>query len=164
MLGPKGYGAVQVSPPQEHVVLPGSGYPWWQDYQTVSYKIDNTRRGTRAEFVAMVNSCHAAGVKVYVDSVINHMPGGSSGGAGSAGSSYTHYDYPGIYQNQDFHHCGRNGNDDIVNYNDRYEVQNCELGDRRHRVVGQRQRRDRLRPRHQGVPRSQRRELCPDRP
>ena len=28
-LGPKGFGGVQVSPPQEHVVLPGSGYPWW---------------------------------------------------------------------------------------------------------------------------------------
>ncbi|TDD62666.1 ATPase [Kribbella antibiotica] len=128
-LGPRGYGAVQVSPPQEHVVLPGQGYPWWQDYQPVSYKIDNTRRGTRAEFVAMVNSCHAAGVKVYVDAVINHMTGGSSGGAGSAGSSYTHYNYPGLYQTQDFHHCGRNGNDDIVNYGDRYEVQNCELVD-----------------------------------
>jgi len=128
-LGPRGYGAVQVSPPQEHVVLPGQGYPWWQDYQPVSYKIDNTRRGTRADFVAMVNSCHAAGVKVYVDSVVNHMTGGSSGGAGSAASTYTHYDYPGLYQTQDFHHCGRNGNDDIVNYGDRYEVQNCELVD-----------------------------------
>jgi hypothetical protein len=76
-------------------VLPGSGYPWWQDYQPVSYKLDSTRRGTRSQFVAMVNSCHAAGVKVYVDSVINHMTGGSSGGTGSAGSSYTHYDHPG---------------------------------------------------------------------
>jgi alpha-amylase len=57
------------------------------------------------------------------------MTGGSSSGVGSAGSSYTHYDYPGTYQTQDFHHCGRNGNDDIVNYNDRYEVQNCELVD-----------------------------------
>lgn len=128
-LGPKGYGAVQVSPPQEHVVLPAAGYPWWQDYQPVSYKIDQTRRGTRAEFVAMVNSCHNAGIKVYADAVINHMTGGSSGGLGSAGSSYSHYDYPGIYQNQDFHHCGQNGNDDIVNYGDRYEVQNCELVD-----------------------------------
>ena len=42
-LGPKGFGGVQVSPPQEHVVLPGSGYPWWQDYQPVSYQL-NTRR------------------------------------------------------------------------------------------------------------------------
>lgn len=128
-LGPKGYGAVQVSPPQEHVVLPAAGYPWWQDYQPVSYKLDQTRRGTRGEFVAMVNSCHNAGIKVYADAVINHMTGGSSGGVGSAGSTYSHYDYPGTYQNQDFHHCGRNGNDDIVNYGDRYEVQNCELVD-----------------------------------
>src|SRR6185312_11293000 len=29
-LGPKGFGAVQVSPPAEHVVLPGRGFPWWQ--------------------------------------------------------------------------------------------------------------------------------------
>src|SRR4030095_5363566 len=35
--------------------------------------------------------------------------------------------YPGNYQTQDFHHCGRNGTDDIVNYQDRWEVQNCEL-------------------------------------
>jgi alpha-amylase len=27
VLGPKGYGAVQVSPPQEHVVVAGN--PWW---------------------------------------------------------------------------------------------------------------------------------------
>src|SRR5690348_1989461 len=44
VLGPKGFGAVQVSPPQEHVVLPGQAYPWWQDYQPVSYRL-NSRRG-----------------------------------------------------------------------------------------------------------------------
>ncbi|MEU4191840.1 alpha-amylase family protein [Kribbella sp. NPDC026611] len=142
VLGPKGYGAVQVSPPQEHVVV--AGFPWWQDYQPVSYKLDQTRRGTRAEFVAMVNSCHAAGVKVYVDSVINHMTGGSSGGVGSAGSPYSHYDYPGTYQTQDFHHCGRNGNDDIVNYGDRYEVQNCELVDLADLATGTTYVRDRI--------------------
>ena len=43
VLGPKGFGGVQVSPPQEHVVLPSSGYPWWQDYQPVSYQL-TTRR------------------------------------------------------------------------------------------------------------------------
>ncbi|MGL5852529.1 MAG: hypothetical protein ACRCZD_17260, partial [Phycicoccus sp.] len=32
VLGPKGYGGVQVSPPQEHVLLPDRGFPWWQDY------------------------------------------------------------------------------------------------------------------------------------
>ena len=33
------------------------------------------------------------------------------------------------YGDGDFHHCGRNGNDDIVNWGDRWEVQNCELVD-----------------------------------
>ena len=129
VLGPKGFGAVQVSPPQEHVVLPGHGYPWWQDYQPVSYQLVS-RRGDRAAFAAMVQTCHNAGVKIYVDAVVNHMAGGASTGAGSAGSSYSQYGYPAVpYGHNDFHHCGRNGNDDIVNWGDRWEVQNCELVD-----------------------------------
>ncbi|MFI7249602.1 alpha-amylase [Micromonospora chalcea] len=121
-LGPKGYGYVQVSPPQEHV----NSSPWWVSYQPVSYRIES-RKGTRAQFQSMVNTCHAAGVKVIVDAVVNHMSGQENGGTGWAGSSYGHYNYPGIYSAQDFHYCGRNGNNDIANYNDRYEVQNCEL-------------------------------------
>jgi alpha-amylase len=121
-LGPRGYGYVQVSPPQEHV----RGQQWWVAYQPVSYRIES-RKGSRSQFQSMVSTCHGAGVKVIVDAVVNHMSGESNPGPGWAGSSYSHYDYPGIYQYQDFHHCGRNGNDDIVNYNDRYEVQNCEL-------------------------------------
>jgi alpha-amylase len=121
-LGPRGYGYVQVSPPQEHV----KGQQWWVAYQPVSYRIES-RKGSRAQFQSMVNACHGAGVRVIVDAVINHMSGQDNPGTGWAGSSYSHYDYPGSYQYQDFHHCGRNYNDDIVNYNDRYEVQNCEL-------------------------------------
>jgi alpha-amylase len=129
VLGPKGFGAVQVSPPQEHVVLPGQGYPWWQDYQPVSYQL-TSRRGDRAAFASMVSTCHAAGVKIYVDAVLNHMAGGASTGTGTAGSSYSHYAYPAVpYGTNDFHHCGRNGNDDIVTWTDRWEVQNCELVD-----------------------------------
>ncbi len=127
VLGPEGYGAVQVSPPQEHVVLPELGHPWWQDYQPVSYTLD-TRRGDREAFRSMVRTCHAAGVAVYVDTVINHMTGHAPG-TGSAGTRYSHYEYPGLYGYEDFHHCGRNGDDDIENYQDRYEVQNCELLD-----------------------------------
>src|SRR3954451_10178802 len=129
VLGPKGFGGVQVSPPQEHVVLPGKGYPWWQDYQPVSYQL-TSRRGDRSTFANMVATCHAAGVKIYVDAILNHMAGGASTGAGSGGSSYTQYAYPSVpYGSGDFHHCGRNGNDDIVNWSDRWEVQNCELVD-----------------------------------
>ncbi|MEV0715543.1 alpha-amylase family protein [Asanoa sp. NPDC050611] len=121
-LGPRGYGYVQVSPPQEHV----RGQEWWVAYQPVSYRIES-RKGTRAQFAAMVSACHAAGVKVIVDAVVNHMANEDKTGPGWAGSAWSHYTYPGIYQTQDFHHCGRNGNDDIRNYGDRYEVQNCEL-------------------------------------
>jgi alpha-amylase len=124
-LGPKGYTAVQVSPPMEHAVIASAGYPWWQRYQPVSYQIQS-RSGTRAQFANMVSRCKAVGVDIYVDAVINHMTGVGSG-TGSAGSTYTAYNYPGNYQTQDFHHCGRNGTDDIVNYQDRWEVQNCEL-------------------------------------
>lgn len=129
VLGPKGFGGVQVSPPQEHVVLPGQGHPWWQDYQPVSYQL-TSRRGDRAAFANMVQTCHNAGVKIYVDVVVNHMAGGASTGPGSAGSSYSQYNYPAVpYGPNDFHYCGRNGNNDIANWNDRWEIQNCELVD-----------------------------------
>ncbi|KAJ8089118.1 hypothetical protein PM082_014366 [Marasmius tenuissimus] len=74
----------------------------------------------------MISTCHAAGVKVIADTLFNHMAGIESG-TGTAGSSFTHYNYPGIYQNQDFHHCGLEPGDDIVNYGNRVEVQTCEL-------------------------------------
>ncbi|WP_035849789.1 carbohydrate-binding module family 20 domain-containing protein [Kitasatospora azatica] len=115
-LGPKGYGFVEVSPPQEHI----QGAQWWTSYQPVSYKIAG-RLGDRAAFQSMVNTCHAAGVKVIADSVINHMSAGS--GTGTGGTVYTKYNYPGYYQDQDFHGCRQ----PITNYQDRTNVQTCEL-------------------------------------
>ncbi|KAJ7895008.1 glycoside hydrolase [Mycena leptocephala] len=120
-IGPAGYGFVQVSPPQEHV----TGSQWWTDYQPVSY-ILTSKRGNQAQFQSMITTCHAAGVKVISDTLFNHMTGSDSG-TGVAGSTYTHYNYPGIYQTQDFHHCGLEPGDDIVNYDNRVEVQTCEL-------------------------------------
>jgi alpha-amylase len=123
-LGPKGYSAIQISPPQEHIVADGN--PWWERYQPVSYKLES-RGGTRAELTDMVGRCKAAGVDIYADAVINHMTGVDSG-TGIAGSTFTHYDYPGIYGNDDFHHCGLSGkSDDIYSYRNREEVQTCEL-------------------------------------
>ncbi|MFB6810415.1 carbohydrate-binding module family 20 domain-containing protein [Streptomyces sp. NPDC056387] len=115
-LGPAGYGYVQVSPPQEHV----QGAQWWTSYQPVSYRIAG-RLGDRAAFKAMVDTCHAAGVKVVADSVINHMAAGN--GVGTGGSSYTKYDYPGVYSGADMDDCRVS----ISNYQDRANVQNCEL-------------------------------------
>lgn len=123
-LGPRGFGAVQVSPPQEHVVLGDQGYPWYQDYQPVSYQLES-RRGSREQFAEMVRTCNAAGVEIYADAVVNHMTGSGSAGSGpgSGGSTYEKYDYPGTYSDPDFHGCRR----DIANYQDKWEVRNCEL-------------------------------------
>jgi len=115
-LGPDGYGYVEVSPPEEHI----QGSQWWTSYQPVSYKIAG-RLGDATSFQNMVNTCHAAGVKVIADAVINHMSAGS--GTGTGGSSYTKYNYPGYYQDQDFHSCRTN----ISDYTNRDNVQNCEL-------------------------------------
>ena len=130
-LGPAGYAAVQVSPAAEHAVVnPGNdinSYPWYQRYQPVSYKIES-RSGTREEFASMVEACNEAGVDVYADAIINHMTGVLADGeqqVGIAGSRFGSYDYP-DFSRDNFHRCGTPGND-ISNYFNRYEVQNCEL-------------------------------------
>ena len=74
----------------------------------------------------MVDTCHAAGVKVIADAVFNHMSGSDSG-TGTAGTSYTHYVYNGYYESQDFHYCGLEPDNNIVNYDNALEVQTCQL-------------------------------------
>lgn len=121
VLGPHGFKAVQVSPPQEHSLEPPS-YPWSQRYQPVSYSIDRSRSGTRAEFIDMVNRCGAVDVGIYVDAVINHMTNFPAPGVGSNGTAYSKYNYPGLYTQSDFHTpCV------VSNYQSAANVQDCEL-------------------------------------
>lgn len=120
-LGPAGFQAVQVSPPQEHVVLPERGYPWWQRYQPVSYRLES-RGGSRAEFAAMVQRCRQAGVEIYADAVINHMAG-ITGGTGSGGTTFTKYSYPGLYRPEDFNGC----RSPVSDYGNAENVTQCEL-------------------------------------
>lgn len=121
VLGPAGFNAVQVSPPQEHSVEPPN-YPWSERYQPVSYSVERSRSGTGVEFAAMVARCKAAGVGVIVDAVINHMTNFPSPGVGSNGTSYSKYQYPGLYTQTDFHTpCALN------NYQSAANVQDCEL-------------------------------------
>ncbi len=142
-LAQKGYNGVQVSPPQEHVVPtanmfgnPANAYPWWVRYQPVSYTLQSSRSGTLAEFQSMVNTCNSLGVDVIVDAVINHMTGlhpDTITNTGTAGTSYSHYTYPGLFGPSDFNYCGTNPGatngdaHDIVDYTDRRQVQTCEL-------------------------------------
>ena len=121
-IGPAGYAWVLTSPPQEHILGP----EWWTAYQPVSHQLES-RLGTAEEYAAMVATCHEAGVEVWADAVINHMTGQDAAGVGWAGSPYAHYEYPGLYEDADFHHCGLTPNDDIQDYRDAAQVQNCEL-------------------------------------
>ena len=120
VLGPAGFAAVQVSPPEEHSITPS--HDWSERYQPVRYNIARSRSGTQAEFTDMVARCAAVGVGIYVDAVINHMTNYPSPGIGSDSSPYSKYDYPGLYTSADFHTpCTVN------NYADAANVQDCEL-------------------------------------
>ena len=120
VLGPAGVWVVQVSPPQEHSLVPSRD--WSQRYQPVSYSVERSRSGTGDEFRQMVSRCRAAGVGILVDAVINHMTNFPSPGTGSNGTAYTKYAYPGLYAPADFHSpCS------LLNYQDAAVVQECEL-------------------------------------
>ena len=58
----------------------------------------NSRSGTREQFVDMVERCNAVGVRIFVDTVINHMAGVDREGFGTAGSPFntmgTNRDFP----------------------------------------------------------------------
>jgi alpha-amylase len=132
VLGPKGYAAVQVAPPQDSLSRTATDstpvlHPWWEVYQPVDYNL-TSRMGNEEQFKSMVRTCRAAGVKVIVDAVINHMTG--QGNVSYGGVHYTKYDYPGLYGPNNFHgptgQCpSADGNiDDFNNYT---QVFKCEL-------------------------------------
>ena len=119
-LGPRGFAAVQVSPPQEYPAgLDGD--PWYDRYQAVSYDIVG-RSGDEAAFADMVERCADVGVEIYVDAIVNHMAAQQSG-TGIAGTEYSKYEYPGLYSQDNFHQCHH----DIMDWGNRIEVQVCEL-------------------------------------
>ncbi len=119
-LGPAGFKAAQISPPEEHSIVPS--HDWSERYQPVSYSVEHSRSGTGAEFTDMVNRCNAVGVGIIADAVINHMTNYPSPGVGSNGTSYTKYDYPGLYTPSDFHTPCQ-----VSNYQSAANVQDCEL-------------------------------------
>jgi alpha-amylase len=125
-LGPKGFAAVQISPPNEHAWIPtgdGAPFPWWMRYQPVSYGLDRSRSGTRSEFIDMVNRCNAVGVGIYADAVINHMTSGSGTTSSAGNDPWGVESYPRVpYGASDFHAtCA------VTNYQDANNVQSCQL-------------------------------------
>mmetsp|Transcript_89517 Transcript_89517/g.286943 ORF Transcript_89517/g.286943 Transcript_89517/m.286943 type:complete len:515 (-) Transcript_89517:56-1600(-) len=120
-LGPKGFTAVQISPPNDHI----QGSQWWTRYQPVTYTLVS-RSGDEAAFRDMAQRCNNVGVGIYADAVFNHIAAG--GGTSIAGNSYGNRATP-IYSAEDMHH---NGGDDshncgVGNYSDKHNVQFCDL-------------------------------------
>lgn len=117
-LGPKGFDAVQISPPHEHTAGPF----WWTRYQPVSYSNLTSRSGTEAELQSMINRCHDAGVKIYADVVMNNWASYQDhGNLGSGGSSWSPRNYPDL-SSGDFHSACT-----ISNYGDANNVWDCGL-------------------------------------
>ncbi|CAD5215748.1 unnamed protein product [Bursaphelenchus okinawaensis] len=74
-LAPNGYGSVQISPPNEHIMIKiNNDVPWYVRYQPVSYRL-NSRSGNESELAEMIRRCNAVGVRVVADVVLNHMVG-----------------------------------------------------------------------------------------
>jgi alpha-amylase len=144
VLGPAGYGGVQVAPPQDSLSRTAAGpaptplHPWWEVYQPVDYNL-TSRMGDETQFKNMVATCRSAGVNVYVDAVINHMTG--QGSVSYGGLHYSHLRYPdapspnpgSLYSEGDFHHPGTNPATDcptvggIDDFNNFLQVTHCEL-------------------------------------
>jgi alpha-amylase len=136
-LGPQGYGAVQISPPGASKNANG----WWDVYQPINYGNLTSRMGTPAQLQAMINTCHAAGVRVYADVVTNQLGDQSSAADGVAtdGSSWNAatLTYP-QFSSSDFHNnttpgeCSNaDGNIDSGDYGtpgNRNNIMFCRLG------------------------------------
>ena len=121
-LGPQGFGAVQISPPQASASLGA----WWDVYQPVNFVTLNSNMGTEAELQSMINTCHAAKVRVYADVVVNHLAAGS--GTATDGSSFngTSLTYP-YFSSSDFHPACDIASSDYGSPGNRHNVMFCRL-------------------------------------
>lgn len=121
-LAPNGYAGVQISPPNENVIV--QGRPWYERYQPVSYKLE-TRSGNEAAFSDMTRRCNAVGVRIFVDAVINHMSRDSKTGTGGSTADTDGLQWPGVpFGPNDF-----NPRCPISNYRDATQMRNCWLLD-----------------------------------
>ena len=121
-LGPQGFGAIQISPPQASKVTS----TWWGVYQPVNYVNLTSKFGTQAQLQAMINTCHAAGVRVYADIVVNQMAADS--GTATDGSTWNSstLTYP-YFSSNDFHAACDIQSSDYNSPAGRSNVQTCRL-------------------------------------
>ncbi len=119
-LGPKGYGAVQISPPQASASLNA----WYDIYQPVNFTQLNSNMGTETELKSMITTCHTAKVRVFADVVVNHMAAGSGTATDGTTWNSTTLAYP-FFSASDFHpNCTIQDSDYS---NNRNNVMQCRL-------------------------------------
>ncbi|GAB7129583.1 carbohydrate-binding module family 20 domain-containing protein [Silvimonas sp. JCM 19000] len=124
-IGPKGYGAVQISPPQATKIAGA----WWDIYQPVNFGSLTSRMGTEAQLSAMIASCHAAHVRVYADLVVNQMGLDSSNTYSATDGSSWNKDtltYP-QFSSADFHSACDIQSSDYGTPGNRNNVMLCRL-------------------------------------
>nr|AAP92665.1 alpha-amylase 1 [Diatraea saccharalis] len=103
-LGPRGFGGIQISPPNENLIIWQHNRPWWERYQPMSYQL-STRSGNAQQFANMVRRCNNVGVRIYVDAIINHMTGTWNENVGTGGNTanFGQFSYPAVpYGRNDF--------------------------------------------------------------
>lgn len=121
-LGPKGFGAVQTSPPSS-AAKTGA---WWDVYQPVDFTNFTSRLGNETQFKNMVTACHNAGVRVYVDVVGNHLAAGSGVSTAGANFNASTLSYP-RFSGLDFHPACDIVDGDYGSPGNRQSVTNCRL-------------------------------------
>ena len=78
----QGFTTIQVSPPNEiKAATKGAKFEqgdngWWMFYQPAGFQLNQSTDnalGTKSEFISMCNKAHELGLKIVVDTVINHL-------------------------------------------------------------------------------------------
>lgn len=101
-----GYDVVQVSPPQKS--LPRA--EWWARYQPIDYRLIEGPLGDKQELVALFAEGRRLGLRVIVDTVLNHM---------ADSHAFPELNYP-QFSPRDFHDAGQRRC--IWNFRDRAQV------------------------------------------
>lgn len=123
-----GYTAIQVSPIQVNKDINGeytATNRWWILYQPAGFRIGNEQLGSEEEFKQMCAAAHEKGIKIIVDTIVNHM--GNNGDpnipADEVDAELSFAEHP------DFWHIDENGKLNVISdYNNRYDVTHNGVG------------------------------------
>ncbi|WP_094545901.1 alpha-amylase family glycosyl hydrolase [Petroclostridium xylanilyticum] len=118
-----GVTAIWISPPSENELFSRDGSEsGYHGYFTHDYYSADPHFGTKAKLKELVDTAHANGIKVILDVVPNH----TADYLDPYATEYSSADYQPAYPFNNpnwYHHNG-----DIQDWNDQWQVENCDLG------------------------------------